>query len=233
MKRFMLSVFSLLMTAALVSGCGSSSQGSQQQPTTPEATKPTEQPSKVPPPTQETVAGKKYDKPPAMQIDPKKSYTATFSTTLGDFTVELFAKDAPKTVNNFVFLSKDKFYDNVVFHRVIKSFMIQTGDPTGTGMGGPGYTFEDELNNGHTYETGVVAMANAGPNTNGSQFFIGTGDDVKNLKNSPDYTIFGKVVKGMDVVGKIAGVEVKASQMGEVSAPVNPPKIKSITIQEK
>jgi cyclophilin family peptidyl-prolyl cis-trans isomerase len=169
-----------------------------------------------------------------MQIDPKKQYQAIISTSMGDITIQLFAKDAPKTVNNFVFLAKDKFYDNLTFHRVIKDFMIQTGDPLGNGTGGPGYVFEDELNNGHKYEPGVVAMANAGKNTNGSQFFIGSGKDVEGLKNFPNYTIFGKVTAGMDVVQKIASVKVKENPViKEVSMPEQPVTIKKITIIEK
>jgi len=232
MKR-LISILSVCFLAVLlISGCGSSDDAAPTQPTPP-AEQPAGQNPKPAPPVGQTGA-KKYDKPPAMQIDPKKQYTATISTTMGDITIQLFAKDAPKTVNNFVFLAKDKFYDNVTFHRVIKDFMIQTGDPLGTGMGGPGYTFEDELNNGHNYKPGVVAMANAGPNTNGSQFFIGSGEEVTGLKNYPNYTIFGKVIKGMDVVQKIAAVKVKANPAtGEASVPEQPVKIKTISIHEK
>ncbi|UFJ42282.1 peptidylprolyl isomerase [Brevibacillus humidisoli] len=180
------------------------------------------------------VAERKYDKAPGMMIDTNKQYQAVVSTTAGDFTITLFAKDAPKTVNNFVFLSKEKFYDNLTFHRLIKDFMIQTGDPLGNGTGGPGYTFEDELENGHKYEIGVVAMANNGPDTNGSQFFIGTGPEVTGLNNIPNYTIFGKVTKGMDVVQKIAKGQTKPNPKagGENSLPVDPVTIKSITIEE-
>lgn len=175
----------------------------------------------------------KYSKPPAMQIDINKSYTAVVKTNKGDFTIELLAKDAPKTVNNFVFLSKDKFYDGIAFHRVIKDFMIQTGDPLGNGTGGPGYQFADELPPKIPYTPGVVAMANAGPNTNGSQFFIGSGEAVKNLNQMPNYTVFGKVTSGMDVVEKIASVPVGPGADGANSAPKEPVFIKSIDIQEK
>jgi peptidyl-prolyl cis-trans isomerase B (cyclophilin B) len=114
-----------------------------------------------------------YSNPPAMAIDPAKKYTATFQTSRGEIVCELFAKDAPKTVNNFVFLAKEKFYDGTVFHRVLADFMIQGGDPTGTGRGGPGYRFEDETRgNPNKHTPGTLSMANAGPNTNGSQFFI-------------------------------------------------------------
>lgn len=230
MKQLFTTLFACLTAAALIAGCsGGSSETAPPQPKPP-AKEVSKEPAQPPGPTGE----KKYAKPPAMQIDKNKKYQAIISTTMGDITVELFAKDAPVTVNNFVFLAKDKFYDGLTFHRVIKNFMIQTGDPLGNGTGGPGYNFEDELNNGHTYEPGVVAMANAGANTNGSQFFIGSGDDVKNLKNYPNFTIFGKVVAGMDVVQKIAAVKVKNNPLtGEASMPVEPIKIKTITIQEK
>ncbi len=110
--------------------------------------------------------------PPPMQIDSAKQYVAEFNTTLGSFKIELFAQESPKTVNNFVFLAKKGYYDGVIFHRIIKTFMIQTGDQKGTGSGGPGYRFEDELPVSHHYDPGIVAMANAGSNTNGSQFYL-------------------------------------------------------------
>ncbi len=233
MKRLIFALALSLFAVLLIAGCSSNNQAESPTTTPPAAEQPAEQttkPAQPPAPTGE----KKYDKPPAMQIDPNKQYTAVLHTTMGDITVQLFAKDAPKAVNNFVFLAKDKFYDNVKFHRIIKTFMIQTGDPLGNGTGGPGYTFEDELNNGHKYEPGVVAMANAGPNTNGSQFFIGSGQDVAGLDHSPNYTIFGKVTKGMDVVQKIAAVKVKQNPVTqEPSEPEQTVSIKSITIEEK
>jgi len=144
---------------------------------------------------------KQWNSPPAMQIDTTKSYTATIETNKGSITIELFAKDAPKTVNNFVFLSREGFYDGVAFHRVIPNFVIQGGDPTGTGRGGPGYRFEDELvGNPNKHGTGVLSMANAGPNTNGSQFFI-THSPQPHLDGK--HTVFGKVTSGMDVVNAI------------------------------
>ncbi|MWC31191.1 peptidylprolyl isomerase [Paenibacillus sp. MMS18-CY102] len=175
--------------------------------------------------------GKTYAKMPAMAINTSKSYKAKVTTTLGAFTIQLFAKDAPLTVNNFVTLSKDGYYDNVIFHRVLENFVIQSGDPTGTGAGGPGYTFKDELYNGYTYKDGIVAMANAGPNTNGSQFFVCTGTDSELLNDNPNYTIFGKIVEGLDVVHAISKVKVKASGTGELSVPVTPVKIKSVVIE--
>ncbi len=161
---------------------------------------------------------------------------ALFETSLGNFKVELFKADAPKTVENFIKLTNQGYYNQsatnkVIFHRIIKEFMVQTGDPTGTGGGGPGYKFNDELPVKRSYDPGIVAMANAGPNTNGSQFFICTGAQARNLNNTPNYTQFGKVVEGMDVVLKIAAVPVTLSAQGELSKPVNPPYIIKITIQ--
>jgi cyclophilin family peptidyl-prolyl cis-trans isomerase len=161
---------------------------------------------------------------------------AVVETSLGTFKIELFKTDAPKTVNNFITLSNSGFYNQtatnkVIFHRIIKDFMVQTGDPTGTGAGGPGYKFDDELPVKRSYDVGIVAMANAGPNTNGSQFFICTGAQAKGLDTVPNYTQFGKVVEGMDVVQKIAAVPVTLSAQGEPSKPVNPPYIIKITIQ--
>lgn len=175
---------------------------------------------------------KSWSNPPAMQIDKSKSYTAAVETSLGTFKVQLLANETPNTVNNFVFLAKQSFYDGVIFHRIIKTFMIQTGDPTGTGSGSPGYKFADELPPKHSYESGIVAMANSGPNTNGSQFFVCTGSDSKSLDQYPNYTQFGKVIEGMDIVQKIASVQV-VSNGREVSKPVTPPVIKRITITEK
>ncbi len=164
-------------------------------------------------------------KQPKMTIDRNKKYIAILTTTEGDITIELNAKQTPVTVNNFVYLAKKKFYDNVIFHRVIKGFMIQGGDPTGTGSGGPGYRFADEKFDGE-YTRGTVAMANAGPNTNGSQFFIMHKDNP--LPKA--YVIFGKVVKGIETVDAIADAPMQPG--GEGSTPVNPTKILSVTIQE-
>jgi cyclophilin family peptidyl-prolyl cis-trans isomerase len=178
-------------------------------------------------------ANKNYTTPPEMKIDVTKSYQAVIQTNKGNFTIDLFAKAAPKTVNNFVFLSKEGFYNDITFHRIIQSFMIQTGDPTGTGKGGPGYKFEDELSSTYQYEPGIVAMANAGPNTNGSQFFICTGADCSNLSKFPNYTIFGKVTEGMDTVLQIAATKVSPQQYGEVSHPIETIVISSVKIIEK
>ena len=142
-----------------------------------------------------------YQKPPEMVIDTKKKYTAKFVLDLGEFEIELFASEVPVTVNNFVFLAREGFYDNVTFHRVIAGFMAQSGDPTGTGRGGPGYRFKDEFHPKLRHDSeGILSMANAGPNTNGSQFFITFGP-TPHLDNR--HSVFGKVVKGMDVVKSI------------------------------
>jgi cyclophilin family peptidyl-prolyl cis-trans isomerase len=144
---------------------------------------------------------KQYAAPPAMTIDPKKKYTAVFQTDLGNFEIELFAAQAPKTVNNFVFLARDGFYDGTVFHRVIRGFMAQGGDPTGTGRGGPGYRFADEFHPALRHSAaGILSMANAGPGTNGSQFFITFGP-TPHLDNH--HTVFGRVTAGLDIVLKI------------------------------
>jgi cyclophilin family peptidyl-prolyl cis-trans isomerase len=169
-----------------------------------------------------------HDKAPAMTLDTKKKYQAVMSTDKGDMTIELFASATPITVNNFVFLAKEGFYDNTVFHRVVKDFMIQGGDPTGTGSGGPGYKFNDEKFEGE-YTRGTVAMANAGPNTNGSQFFI-VQKDVALPKN---YVIFGKVVAGLDVVDAIGNAEVSEGRGGEMSSPKVLVKITKVTINEE
>lgn len=144
---------------------------------------------------------KQWGAPPAMQIDVKKRYTATLQTSRGDIVIDLYPEHAPKTVNNFAFLAGQGFYDGLIFHRVIPNFMIQGGDPTGSGRGGPGYRFEDETRgNPLKHGTGVLSMANAGPNTNGSQFFI-THAPQPHLDGK--HTVFGKVVKGQDVVDAI------------------------------
>ncbi|WP_425388139.1 peptidylprolyl isomerase [Alicyclobacillus ferrooxydans] len=178
------------------------------------------------------MANQQYSAPPEMTLQPNKKYEAVIDTTNGPFTVELLAKEAPKTVNNFVVLARDGYFDGIVFHRIIESFMIQTGDPTGTGMGGPGYRFADELPPALSYEPGVVAMANAGPNTNGSQFFICTGEQSTFLNNSPNYTVFGKVTSGMDTVKKIAATPVGRSPMGEQSKPLTEVKMNKVEIVE-
>ena len=163
-----------------------------------------------------------YANPPEMAIDPAKTYAATIETTAGTMTAQLFASEAPRTVNNFVFLAREGFYDDVIFHRVISGFMIQGGDPTGTGTGGPGYRFADEPV-GREYKRGTLAMANAGPDTNGSQFFVMHAD----YPLPPNYTIFGQLSAGEDVVDAIAN-----APKGAQDRPVSPVQITSVTITE-
>jgi len=165
---------------------------------------------------------------PKMQTDTSKTYKAVLSTSEGDITISLYADKTPVTVNNFVSLSKKDFYNNLIFHRVIKNFMIQSGCPKGDGTGDPGYKFDDESFEGE-YVRGTIAMANSGPNTNGSQFFI-IHQDYNLPKN---YVIFGKVIEGIDVVDKIAEAPVSQGAMGESSTPVSPVTIKSIEILEE
>ncbi|TAH51996.1 MAG: peptidylprolyl isomerase [Chloroflexota bacterium] len=142
-----------------------------------------------------------WKNPPAMEIDPKKKYRVTMETNKGTIELELYPEYAPKTVNNFVFLARQGYYDGIKFHRVISNFMIQGGDPTGTGSGGPGYRFEDEFSgNPLKHDAKVISMANAGPNTNGSQFFI-THSPQPHLNGK--HTVFGKVISGADVVDAI------------------------------
>ena len=168
---------------------------------------------------------KQYDAPPQMSIDPEKRYTATMETSLGTMVIALDPAAAPKTVNNFVFLAREGYYDGVIFHRIIKGFMCQGGDPTGTGRGGPGYKFADELPAPGRYEIGSVAMANAGPNTNGSQFFIVSGQS--GVRLPPQYSLFGKVVKGLEVVSEMESVQTDPSDR-----PREDVVIKSVTIEE-
>lgn len=176
---------------------------------------------------------KRYVNPPEMMIDEKKEYTANVHTNKGDFKINLFADLAPRTVNNFVFLAREGFYNNISFHRIIESFMIQGGCPVGNGTGGPGYMFPDELPPVKEYKPGIVAMANSGRNTNGSQFFICTGTDSTMLNRQPNYTVFGEVVDGMDTVKIIAGAKVGSSDFGEESKPLENIFIESIEIEEK
>ena len=157
---------------------------------------------------------KQYSAPPAMSIDTNKKYTATFDTSRGKIVVDLFPKEAPNTVNNSVFLAKDGFYNGTQFHRVIADFMIQGGDPTATGRGGPGYKFADEPVQGD-YQQGAVAMANAGPDTNGSQFFVCLDDLSGRLPKQ--YNLFGQVVDGMNTVLEV--------QRGDV--------MNSVTVEER
>ena len=155
---------------------------------------------------------KQWNKPPAMEIDPEKNYQAIFKTDVGDFTIDLHATKAPKTVNNFVFLARQGYYDGTMFHRVIDNFMAQGGDPTGTGRGGPGYNFEDEFHDDLVHDKrGVLSMANAGPNTNGSQFFI-THGPTPHLDGR--HAVFGQLSAGEE-----AFMSIPARDPGNPSAP--------------
>ena len=170
----------------------------------------------------------RYASPPEMTIDLGKTYTASVQTSYGEMVLELLPGDAPATVNNFVFLARDGFYDDGCFHRVINGFMIQGGCPEGTGTGGPGYRFNDEPVS-RSYTKGILAMANAGPNTNGSQFFIVQGD---NVGLPPNYTIFGRLTSGEDVLDSLATSPVTAGSRGEQSTPAQRLSIQTILITE-
>ncbi len=164
----------------------------------------------------------KYDSSPSMSIDPTKTYTATIETSAGTLEAEFYPQDAPIAVNNFIFLARDGYYDGIIFHRIISGFMIQGGDPTGSGSGGPGYKFDDEPVT-RSYTRGTLAMANAGPNTNGSQFFIMHAD----YGLPPSYTIFGKLTSGEEIVDTIA-----EAPKGSGDRPEEPVTITSITVVE-
>jgi len=172
---------------------------------------------------------RQFSAPPPMQINTNTTYIANIQTTKGAMTVELFASDAPTTVNNFIFLAQSGFYNGLKFHRVIEDFMIQTGDPKGDGTGGPGYRFADEPVI-RSYNKGILAMANAGPNTNGSQFFVVHGSQ---LNLPPRYTIFGNVTDGIPTIDAIAQSPVQASSNGEISYPVDQILITGIDITER
>ena len=166
-----------------------------------------------------------FPKPPAMCIDEDKTYTAVMKTTNGSFTIKLDAASAPRTVNNFVFLARNHYYDGVKFHRIIPGFVVQGGDPEGTGSGGPGYKFADELPKAGAYKVGSLAMANAGPNTNGSQFFVITGPEGAALP--PNYSLFGEVTEGMETVKALEAVGTPGA-----GTPTEEVKIDSVTITE-
>ncbi len=170
-------------------------------------------------------ARRQFPKPPPMCIDPAKSYTAVMDTSMGSITIALDAAAAPRTVNNFVVLARYHYYEGVIFHRIIRGFVCQGGDPTGSGRGGPGYRFADELPEAGSYELGSLAMANAGPDTNGSQFFIISGPDGTRLP--PLYSLFGKVVEGLDVVDAMQKVPTARNDR-----PLTPITINSVTVTE-
>jgi cyclophilin family peptidyl-prolyl cis-trans isomerase len=167
----------------------------------------------------------KFREAPPMIIDIAKRYTATMETSMGTLVIALDALKAPKTVNNFVFLARYHYYDSIIFHRIIRGFVCQGGDPEGSGMGGPGYRFEDELPKRGEYQIGSLAMANAGPNTNGSQFFLISGPDGAGLP--PQYSLFGQVVKGLDVVEAMQSVPTGSGDRPKTEVVIN-----SVTITE-
>lgn len=167
----------------------------------------------------------KFGGPMPMTVDPEKSYQATISTSMGDMVAYLFPGKAPQTVNNFVNLARYHYYDGLIFHRIISGFMIQGGCPEGSGRGGPGYRFADELPARGAYEIGSLAMANAGPDTNGSQFFIVSGPSGVGLP--PSYSLFGKLIGGLDVLA-----EIEAVRTGAGDRPVTDVVINAITIEE-
>ncbi|MHB1517738.1 MAG: peptidylprolyl isomerase [Acidimicrobiales bacterium] len=181
-------------------------------------------PAEIPAPDGSSEQTRRFDQAPAMVIDPAKRYSAEMVTSKGTLIIALDAVAAPRTVNNFVFLSRWHYFDGIVFHRIIPGFMVQGGDPEGSGRGGPGYRFEDELPSPGRYEIGSMAMANAGPNTNGSQFFIVSGPDGVALP--PDYSLFGKVVNGLDVLRAIEAVGSRTGRPGEQVV------IESVTVTE-
>ncbi len=177
------------------------------------------------PPTDGSAPRKvRFTGPPPRCIDPTKRYTATMATSKGTMALALDPMGAPQTVNSFVFLARYHFFDGIAFHRIIPDFVVQGGDPTGTGTGGPGYRFADELPKPGRYEVGSLAMANAGPNTNGSQFFIVSGKQGTTLP--PNYALFGKVVSGLEV---LAAIDATGSPSGTPGEPV---LIESVTIAE-
>lgn len=183
LARFLrIAPFAVLTLGFLLTGCAGGASSSEPEPESVKSSKP-----------------KTYDAPPPVTIDTSKSYTAVIETGKGDLVLELFARDVPITVNNFVFLARDGFYDGGTFHRVIPGFMAQGGDPTGTGYGDPGYSFEDEFTE-HCHTTGALSMANSGPDTNGSQFFI-TYAPQPHLDGV--HSVFGQLVEGMEVLQRI------------------------------
>jgi peptidylprolyl isomerase len=181
-------------------------------------------PVELPQPDGSSPTRREFDAEPPMCIDPAKRYTAEMVTSKGTLGIALDPLAAPRTVNSFVFLARYHFFDGIVFHRIIPGFVLQGGDPTGTGTGGPGYRFVDELPPPGRYELGSLAMANAGPNTNGSQFFVISGPD--GVRLPPSYALFGKVVSGLDVVAAIDAVGTKSGK------PKENVTIESVTITE-
>lgn len=213
MNRWLTYLFTLALLPLVVAACGGDTSDD-----------PTSVPDLVPP--SEEPTDRQYSAPPPLTLDVNKSYTARLNTNMGIIDIELFAAAAPTTVNNFIFLARDGYYDGVTFHRVIKDFMIQSGDPTGTGGGSPGYQFEDEIVASLIFDRpGLLAMANSGPNTNGSQFFITV---VPTPWLNGRHTIFGEVINGQEIVDQISLVA-KTPQ----DRPLEPVVIESLDITER
>ena len=236
----LINISPILLILALVSACAFAPTGSPKTPAAEREVAPTAESVSTPtqPPgaavtaqmeqEQEASVPKQYSAPPPLTIDAAKTYTGTLFTNKGELVLDLFASEAPRTVNNFVFLAREGFYDGVTFHRIMKDFMVQAGDPTGNGSGGPGYRFADEPVT-KPYTKGTLAMANAGPDTNGSQFFI---VHAENAGLTPSYTIFGEVASGIDVLDAIASTRVGLTARGEASVPLERIVIESIEIEE-
>lgn len=220
MHRLWSSAFAMLVASILIVTVACGSEGN---PTTDSASE-----SKA----TQTNQGEplQWSSAPAMQLEAGADYWARLTTSKGEMVVDLDETGAPLTVNNFVFLAEQGYYTNVPFHRIISGFMVQTGDPTGRGSGGPGYRFADEVVT-KDYLRGTLAMANAGPNTNGSQFFICHVDLTGRLPKN--YTIFGQLTEGFDVLDAIASVQVRPSASGEMSSPVEPVTLVSVEIFTK
>ena len=228
LKRFSQALLAALPLVLLLAACGTDSEPTAEPVSKPPATSepvPTPKPTATPVPEPKEPSMKQYNSPPAMTIDPNKSYTATLELGKGgEIVIELFAKEAPVTVNSFIFLARDGYYDQVTFHRVIADFMAQSGDPTGTGSGGPGYTIKDEFSPLRRHNSpGVLSMANVGrPNTGGGQWFI-TLVPTPHLDDA--HTVFGKVIEGMEVVN---GIKIRNPSAATTPGDV----ISSITIEE-
>jgi cyclophilin family peptidyl-prolyl cis-trans isomerase len=176
-------------------------------------------PTTFPPFDGSAPKSQKFASEPEMGIDPTKRYTATMETSMGTMVIALDAVKAPRTVNSFVFLALNHYYDGIIFHRIIKGFVCQGGDPTGTGRGGPGYQYADELPKAGQYQIGSLAMANAGPNTNGSQFFLISGPSGVGLP--PAYALFGQVVKGLEIVEAMQNVPTGAGDRPTTDVVIN------------
>ena len=240
-QRLLAGGLGILLILALVAGLSTVFLGDEGEPVRARATPPSPQAS----PSPTTAAGPGPDcgykqnaepsgergavEPPKFTIDAGKPLQAVVSTSMGSFTIELLPKEAPCTVNSFAYLARQKFFDGLTFHRIVEGFVIQGGDPAGTGQGGPGYSFNDELDNDLKYEIGTVAMANSGPNTNGSQFFVVAGQQGTTLPKQ--YTIFGRVIDGLDVVKKINSAPTKGGSGPDAESPRQRIVIERITIQ--